>query len=142
MNAQSTFGIDFIVRNVKGSKELAVVYARIVVNGGEPVEISLKDQIQKNLWNKKSETVSGKSEAAKLLNKHIENVRFNLRRIYKELMDKCQPFEAEDIKTIYYGKQVVKNKDHTVMALVKLHRLHEGKNLAPGTLKNYGATAA
>lgn len=28
------------------------------------------------------------------------------------------------------------------MALVKLHKLHEGKNLAPGTLNNYGATVS
>ncbi|UPK67933.1 site-specific integrase [Chitinophaga filiformis] len=142
MNAQNTFGIDFIVRNVKGSKDLAVVYARITLNGGEPVEISLKDQIQKDQWNSESETVKGKSEAARLLNNHIDNVRFNLKRIYKELVDKCEPFEAEDIKTIYTGKQVVKNKDHTVMALIKLHKIHEGKNLAPGSLKNFGATAA
>ncbi|MCF6404441.1 site-specific integrase [Chitinophaga filiformis] len=142
MDAQNSFGIDFIVRNVKGAKDLAVVYARITVNGGEPVEISLKDKIPKDQWNSESEKVNGKSEAAKLLNNHIANVRFNLKRIYKDLVDKCQPFEAEDIKTIYNGKQVVKNKDHTVMALVKLHKLHEGKNLAPGTLKNYVATAA
>lgn len=113
MNAQNSFGIDFIVRNVKGAKEQVVVYARITVNGGEPVEISLKDKISRDQWNSQSEKVNGKSDAAKLLNSHIENVRFNLKRIYKELVDKCEPFEAEDIKTIYSGKQVVKNKDHT-----------------------------
>jgi hypothetical protein len=127
MNAQNSFGVDFIVRNVKGAKEQVVVYARITVNGGEPAEISLKDKILKDQWNSQSEKVNGKSAAAKHLNSHIENVRFNLKRIYKELVDKCEPFEAEDVKTIYCGKQVVKNKDHTVMALVKLHKLHEGK---------------
>ncbi|SHN22291.1 hypothetical protein [Chitinophaga sp. CF418] len=59
MNAQNSFGIDFIVRNVKGAKELAVVYARITVNGGEPVEISLKDKIPKGQWNSESENVTG-----------------------------------------------------------------------------------
>lgn len=142
MNAQNSFGIDFVARKVKGSDDLAVVYARITLNGGEPVEIGLKDKIPKNLWNSEAEMLQGKSATAKLLNGHINNVRFNLNRIYKELVDKCEPFEAENIKTIYTGKQVVKNKDHTVMALVKLHKTHEGKNLAPGTLKNYGATAA
>lgn len=51
-----------------------------------------------------------------------------------------QPFTSQDVKDAYLGNLQPKDRDHTLIALVKLHEKECGPHLRPGTLKNYKAT--
>ena len=63
----------------KDSKGEAPIYLRITVNG-ERAEISTNRRIKPDLWDKVSERVAGRGEAARVINSILNNtqVQFNI----------------------------------------------------------------
>ena len=84
MKAMNSFSIDFITRLSKNDKSKALLYARITVNE-KRAETSLKEQINPDCWDSSSEEVMGKSQAARALNRNIEDVRFRHKEKYRLL---------------------------------------------------------
>lgn len=105
MNTRQTFSIDFIIRRCKANKKRAHIFARITVDGEEPKEISIKEQIDADDWNNKSETVKGKSIEVKSINEHINDVRFRIKEKYRELERTEEIITAETVKAAYLGVQ-------------------------------------
>jgi hypothetical protein len=84
MKANNSFTINFITRQGKNEKSKSLLYAKVTVNGGR-TEISLKENIDPELWDAAREEIKGNPFATKALNKHIEDFRFRLREKYRLL---------------------------------------------------------
>lgn len=69
MSTVHTFSIDFIKRNCKEEKDMALLYARVTVDG-QPTEISLKEKISASDWDNNREGVKGKTIRVKQLNQY------------------------------------------------------------------------
>jgi len=139
MKSECTFSIDFIIRLCKNEKSKALIYARVTVNG-MPREISVKQKIDANKWDTKSETVRGNKSEVKTINDEIEKVRFRITQVYRKLLDENKPVTSEIIKQNYTGLQAPAKPSRKLLELVQYHALINKGILEPGTLKNYVAT--
>src|ERR1700754_4790599 len=129
-----SFSIDFLIRRCKEDKKRALIYARITVDE-ERKEISLKEQIEAPDWDPKKGSVKGKSETAKSINKHIEDVRFKIKEKYRMLSDKEMLVTAETVKQAYLGTHT-QLKGHKLVELMEYYcKIWEPK-LKPGGFKN------
>lgn len=138
MRAETTFGIDFLIRKCKADKSRADLFARITVDGDRK-EIGLKEQINVADWNPKRETVSGSSKQIKAINIRIEDVRFRIKEIYRKLDDKGQLITADIIKNTYTGVQAVL-KGHKLKELLGYYKKIWEPKLKNGGFKNYKTT--
>jgi paraquat-inducible protein B len=139
MKTAFRFSIDFIIRLNKKERSLALLYARLTVDGIAK-EISLKEQIIVADWDSAREQVKGKSVQAKALNSHIEDVRYRLKEQYRMLLEKQCNITAEAVKEAHLGIHKVQHRGHSVCELLKYHAKIAVGNLEPGTLKNYVTT--
>jgi len=104
MRSTHSFSIDFVIRKCKEEKNKAFIYARITVDGSAPVELSTKEKININEWNNKKEIVKGHSMQTKMINKVIDDVRFQLKMHYRTMQEKEMFVTAQKIKDMYIGK--------------------------------------
>lgn len=102
MVSTNTFSVNFIIRYNKKNRSVALIYARIMVNG-EIKEISLKETIKSADWDTARESVKGKSTQAKAINRYIEDVRFRLKEKYRMLEEKNYLVTASAVKEAYLG---------------------------------------
>ena len=72
MKTSHSFGIEFIVRKQKNENAQGLLYARITVDG-KVTEASLKETIDFKVWDKRGESVIGKTIYAKTINEYIES---------------------------------------------------------------------
>lgn len=138
MKTTHSFGIDFIIRRCKDDKRQALIYARITVDE-ERKEISLKEKINAEDWNPAQELVKGRTEAARALNKHIEDVRFKIKEKYRILCDKESLVTAEAVKQAYTGVHTLLKGHKLVELLDFYHKIWKPK-LKPGGFKNVVTT--
>ncbi|MGE7775172.1 site-specific integrase [Chitinophaga sp. NPDC101104] len=134
--ASHTLSLDFIARKDKQDPGRVCIFGRITIDG-PPKEFSLKEFIPYDKWDAASESVKGKTQEVKDINKHIENTRTKIANIFRALQDTQDYVSAQNVKEAYTGKS---HKDHTVRNLFKKHEKKFQKILAPGTWKNYAAT--
>jgi integrase/recombinase XerD len=139
MKTDQTFAIDFITLSRKGKKTLALLYARVTVNG-ERKEISLKEKIKSNDWDSAREMIRGNTIGVKKINHLIEDVRFRLKDKYRILSENQCSITADAIKEAYLGIHASQKSRHSLLELLKYHKKIEGDKLEPGTMKNYVAT--
>ncbi|WP_119079606.1 site-specific integrase [Chitinophaga alhagiae] len=134
--ATHTLSVDFIARKTKYDKTLAGVYARITIDADEK-EVSLREIVTHDKWDPVSETVKGKSQEAKDFNIFIDKVRNKLTNIFRELSDVQEAVSSQEVKDAYTGKT---KKEYTVLKLIDSYIKKVERRLAPGTMKNFGAT--
>lgn len=138
MKTTHSFCIDFIIRRNKENRKRALVYARITVDGDRK-EISLKEQIDADDWDSKSETVKGKGIKAKTVNSAIEEARYGIKEKYRKLQSESSLITAETVKQAYLGVHAAQ-KGHTLCELLDYYKkIWEGK-LKNGGFKNYKTT--
>ncbi|HVU96166.1 MAG TPA: site-specific integrase [Puia sp.] len=140
MKTKHSFSIDFIIRRCKDNKKEALLYARITVDE-ERKEISLKERINATDWDPRQRIVKGRSESAKSLNKHIEDVRFKIKEKYRLLCDRETLVTAETIKQAYLGTHASLKGHKLVELLDYYHKIWQPK-LKPGGFKNVVTTIA
>lgn len=138
MKSKNTFGIQFVLRLPKNKKdEMAVVYARITVNGRR-AEISLKSKVSINNWDEAKGRAKGKREEIVKLNSHMEQVRSLIFDCYQELIQQNKPVSVNAIKAKYLGEDI--EEAMTLLKVVEYHKQVATTKLAPGTMKNYYTT--
>ncbi|WP_099365256.1 site-specific integrase [Sphingobacterium sp. 1.A.4] len=138
MKSKNTFGIQFVLRLPKNKKEeMAVVYARITVNGRR-AEISLKSKIDPNNWDEAKGRAKGKREEIIKLNSHMEQVRSLIFDGYQELIQQNKSVSVDAVKAKYLGEGI--EETMTLLKIVEYHRQVAATKLAPGTMKNYYTT--
>jgi len=138
MKTTHSFSIDFIIRRCKDNKKQALIYARITVDE-ERKEISLKERINATDWDPNQEIVKGRTERAKSLNMHIDDVRDKIRNKYRVLQQAEALITAESIKQEYLGIHS-QLKGHKLIELMNYYKTIMKPELKPGGFKNIKTT--
>jgi len=102
MRTQSTFSVLFWVYSQRAKNNLAVVYARISING-KKLNISLKRKVDVNLWDPKKQRVKGTCSKSKDLNQFLDLEYSKLFQCYQDLRIEGVVLTPENIKSIYFG---------------------------------------
>jgi hypothetical protein len=127
-----------VLRLPKNKKdEMAVVYARITVNGRR-AEISLKSKVSINNWDEAKGRAKGKREEVIKLNSHMEKVRSLIFDSYQELIQQNKPVSVDAVKAKYLGEDI--QETMTLLKVVEYHKQVAITKLALGTMKNYYTT--
>jgi integrase/recombinase XerD len=138
MSTRHSFGTVVFVRRNKSNITMADIYLRITVDG-ERSEISLREQIAFDLWDRKKEMVKGKAIEAKAINQHIESVRADVRQKYRDLLDRGRLITAVALRDEHTGVQS-QLKGRKLKELLGYYELIWGKKLRKGGFKNYKTT--
>ncbi len=136
MKTTQTFSVQFIARTKKLIPEKALIYARITVCK-KAVEISLKTTVIYTEWNRKTESISGKTALSKQIYKHIDNCRYRLMECYQQLLVEHKVITADKIKSLFLGET---ESENTLLGLIIFHNKNMQGVLTHGTLKNYYTT--
>ncbi|MBL7910545.1 MAG: site-specific integrase [Bacteroidia bacterium] len=136
MKTNNSFGVLFYLKMQKQKDGAAPVSVRISVDSVR-AEISLKQRVQIDKWNKDKEAVLMNDQFSKDLNLHINQVRARIFEIYRGMqLDKCL-ITAEAIKNSFLGRD---EKEHTLLGIIQYHNDTMKDTLAWGTAKNYYTT--
>lgn len=136
MRTNQTFSISFFARKKKENQELALLCARVTVNG-KSLEISLKRTLPLTRWNQSSGKMKGSSMESQQINKKIDEVRTLLYNAYDNLLKQDQVITANRIKERFLGTD---QQQHTLAYLLDYHNQNMPSALKYGTLKNYFTT--
>ena len=131
----------FYLRESKKNKSgMSPIYCRVTAKG-KRTEFSIKRNVLPENWNKESNTVLGKSRTFKLINQHIDAIKFKLREIENSFIHLGKPIVAKDIVMQFKGKE---NKLPTLIELFDDHnkRMQNriGIEFTIGTHKRYETT--
>lgn len=102
MRTLSTFSILFWIYSQRAKNNLAVIYARITING-KKLNISLKRKVDVNLWDSKKQRLKGKGSKSKELNQFLDLEHSRLFQCYQDLRIEGKVLSPETIKSRYFG---------------------------------------
>ncbi|GEP93566.1 hypothetical protein SAMN05660909_05473 [Chitinophaga terrae (ex Kim and Jung 2007)] len=102
----------------KNKKNLAPIYARLVVNH-DRYEFSTGFSIDEKLWNGKAVKVSGDSQQAVLINNYINTKKLEVFKAYNELLLDQQLITLTSIKNKVFG--IKEETSKTLLQLVDYH---------------------
>src|SRR5579863_1667367 len=129
--------IGFYIRQNRNLKRDCSVYCCIKLSNERVKELCVANGIKKDQWDLRKGRPKQKTDYLIKLAIFLDTVKARLLSIFLDLkMGKVEP-SAEKIKNIYLGKE---NFDLTILQLIDQAIKKYKKELAPGTLKNYGAT--
>jgi hypothetical protein len=100
------------------------------------VELSIKRRVGPNDWNNGRAFAKPKTEALRLLNSYLEEVRSKITSHYQQLKLRDEIVTAVTVKNEYPGLNEKKN-DRTLLWLAAEHNVIMEKKLAWGSMKNY-----
>ena len=136
MRASNSFGVHFIVKMSKLIDGKVPIFARIVVESHR-VEISMKQRVKLDQWDKSKGMGRGNRQEILDLNTYLEQVKAVIISDYKELQVRKKRITAELLKSRFLGEE---EKEHTLNKLVEYHNTEFTEQLKMGTLKNYFTT--
>lgn len=134
-----TYSILFWLQNHKISKKTGEVpiSARITING-KRAEISTGKKVLPEKWSVNAGKVKGNSEEAKIINRHLGNMKLKLDKIHDRLEEEDQFISSQILKNIYFGKN---SEQHSLIELFKYHneqiKAQIGQGYSAGTLERY-----
>lgn len=113
------------------------IYLRITIEG-EVIELCTSRKCELTTWDKRSEKVLGKNEAAKELNHYISTYRMKVFEARLLLIEQTKPVTAAAIKSLLTGRE---EKSKQILEIFKLHNEKMaalvGKEDSPGTMERY-----
>jgi integrase len=136
MRTTNSFGVHFITRTNKAKENKAILYARISVDSRR-IEISLKNSINPDIWNKEKGMAKGRTEETRNINTYLEQIRGQLTECYQELTLKKKVITADAVKNLFCGNV---EKEHSLLSVFDYHNSEMKTTLEWGTLKNYFTT--
>jgi hypothetical protein len=134
---QSTFNISFLIRKSRGSEENRTIYVRINVNGKRG-EFSSNQSIHEKYWDNHKGLPKSTTLELKRINHHLDRLKSNLQEIYREQIIKNPSLSSKDIKNLFFGTG--QKEENSLSDIIAYHEEKSKSTLAPGTMKNYGAT--
>ncbi len=135
---QNTFSLLFYPKgNDKDKDGLVPLYLRITINGKRS-ELSIKRKILRPKWNTAAGKLRGTTAEVRAFNRHLDNIKDKIYRIYEKQIDEGRQVTSEIIKNIFLGKtlkpkmllKVFQNHNDQVQKLI-------GKDFAKGTAIRY-----
>jgi len=136
MRTSSTFSVLFWIYTKRSKNNLAVVYARITLNGRK-LNISLKRKADVSLWNSSKQRVMGNCPQSKDLNQFLDQEHSRLFQCYQELKIEGKVLSPESIKTKYFGEDV---RLFSLEDIFKYHRDHMFSKLKHNTSRMYNTS--
>lgn len=135
----TSFSILFFLRNRgKSESNLSTIYARITVDSKRS-EFSTQHKAT-DKWDPKLGKMTGTSAEARMVNRHLDDVRTKIYEIYDRLLREDKPISAQIIRDMYQGKD---DEQRMLLELFKEHndRIESliGKGYSTGTLQRYKA---
>ena len=103
MRTASTFSVLFWIYAKRAKNDLAVIYARITING-KKLNISLKRKADVRLWDPTKQRVNGKCPNSKELNEFLDQEYSRLFQCYQELKIQGKVLVPETVKKKYFGE--------------------------------------
>ncbi len=134
---QSTFNITFLIRKGRGSKESRTVFIRINING-KRAEFSSQQSVPEIHWDSKKSYPKNTTIELKRICNHLDRIKFSLSELYREHIIQNPSLSAVDMKNLFLGK--APSEENYLSDIIAYHKEKTKSILAPGTLKNYGAT--
>jgi site-specific recombinase XerD len=131
----------FYVKRAKEDKKgLIPIYLRITVNG-ERSELSANRKIELTKWDSNSKRAKGRSEEAKALNNHLDQLESNLKHCYNSLNDQGSEISAEILHDMITGKY---QKRYSLLTIFEtnneLIELEKGMKYSESTINQYKTT--
>jgi len=123
----------FIKRNAVKRNGNTPIIVRISVNG-QKADISIKEEINPNLWSVQAGRALGKSDEILRINKVLDSVRSSIYNYYRELQESNNVVTAERIKEMYTRLQ---NQPQTFLKLFKKHNNDAKVLVTDSTYKKY-----
>ncbi|MEZ7497107.1 site-specific integrase [Leeuwenhoekiella aequorea] len=124
--------------SAKKSLKAATIYARITVDSKRS-EFSTQHKATEK-WDPKLGKMTGTSAEARMVNRHLDDVRTKIYEIYDRLIREDKPVSAQIIRDIYQCKD---DEQRMLLELFKEHndRIESliGKGYSNGTLQRYKA---
>lgn len=117
MKANSTFSILFWINTSRAKDNLAELFARVTING-KRVNISLKEKVFTDLWDKRKSKIRGNSLRAKHINHYMEVIRQQIFQSYVDLKTSGGILTARAVKERFL------KEDETFSTLKELIEFH------------------
>lgn len=138
---QNLLSILFFIKRAKANKDQeSPIYLRITY-AGKRVELSTMRKVPVEKWNSSGNKVDGHSVRAKEINRHLEQLKEKVYKIYQDLVLKDEIITSVKIRDIFLGKERYKRmvlvifEDHNTQMAKLL-----GKEYSPRTLQRYETT--
>jgi len=136
MRTTQTFSILFWVYVKRALNNKSNIYVRITVNG-KKVNISLKRKVNLNAWDAKGQKIRGNREEARELNLHLNEIKAEIIKCYRDLKSEGKGVTAELIKSRYLGE----DKKHFFLSdIFDYHNQNMTHNLRESTIGHYRTT--
>tara|TARA_R110002049_G_scaffold252890_4_gene428232 strand:+ start:150 stop:1502 length:1353 start_codon:yes stop_codon:yes gene_type:complete len=137
MTTVHTFTVHFWLKKTSIRKDDTIpIYARIWIDS-IPVDVSTKQVIVEEQWCTMTGRVKAKTNNGKHINDILDDINSQIKKAYKQLKEEGRLITSKAVKLRYLGKD---KSVLTCKGLIGYHRENELQKLAPGTIKNYGAT--
>ena len=117
MKTNSTFSILFWINTSRSKDNLAELFTRVTING-KRVNISLKEKVFTDLWDKRKSKVRGNSLRAKYINHYMEVTRQQIFQSYVDLKTTGGILTAKAVKERFL------KEDETYPTLKELIEFH------------------
>ncbi len=134
MRTFSTFSILFWIYTSRiNENNEADIYVRITVNG-KRINISLKQKINIDIWDKNRQRVKGAGTRSKQINFYLDEVKSGLVQCYRDLKSENRILTPQLVKARYLGedKQIYSLKD-----IFEYHNTTMSHKLSPKTMCHY-----
>lgn len=137
----STVSILFYIKRAKINKDgVCPIYVRVTVNS-KRFEFSTNKFVAPEKWSSSTSKMKGNNEEARLLNKHLDLVKYQILETENKLLIKNIPITSDNVREELLGKSLTKRmlipifEDHNnrIKSLV-------GQEYAPGTIERYNTS--
>ena len=136
MRSSNTFSIIFFPKSSQRKDKLHNLYTRITYDTRR-AEISLKINIDIQLWDSSKARMKGNSAEARKLNQYLNQINSEIFDAYDQLRKDNDLITANAIKARFLNEDT---NEFTLIAAVEYHYKIALSTIKPGTLKNYRTT--
>ena len=104
----------YIKRGVQDKDGFSPLMGRISVRGkvNSIAQFACKFKIEVRLWNATAQRCTGKSKAATMANREIEQVLLLLQKRFNELSDIRDVVKAEEVRNVFHGLSLLLLNGH------------------------------
>jgi integrase len=133
MQYSSLFTTLFWINKSRTKDNFARLYLRITLDQ-KRVNISLKQEVDIELWDHKRKKMKGRSQHAQTINTYINHVKSELLSIYQELKSEDKTITLQRIKSRFLGNH---SNQHSLMNLFSYYNEKMSMKLAKKTQGHY-----
>ena len=127
-------------KSQEDKKRLVPIYMRITINGAR-TELSTNRKIEFIKWDSNFQRVKGRSEEARALNNHLDNLENHIKLDFNTLNEKDAEISSEILRDMLIGKH---QKSYSLVTVFesnnKLIELEKGEKYSQSTIDQYKTT--